>query len=35
MMEAKAAYLRTNGLRIVDWVMTHLDFLAAVGRRAA
>jgi FAD/FMN-containing dehydrogenase/Fe-S oxidoreductase len=35
MMEAKAAYLRTNGLRIVDWAMTHLDFLAAVGRLVA
>ncbi len=35
MMEAKAAYLRTNGLRIADWAMTHLDFLASVGRLAA
>jgi len=35
MMEAKAAYLRTNGLRVADWVMTHLDFLASVGRLVA
>jgi Fe-S oxidoreductase/FAD/FMN-containing dehydrogenase len=35
MMEAKAAYLRTNGLRIVDWAMTHLDLLASLGRLAA
>jgi len=35
MMEAKAAYLRANGLRIADWVMIHLDSLAALGRLAA
>jgi FAD/FMN-containing dehydrogenase/Fe-S oxidoreductase len=35
MMEAKAAYLRTNGLRFADWVMTRLDLLASIGRLAA
>jgi FAD/FMN-containing dehydrogenase/Fe-S oxidoreductase len=32
MMEAKAAYLRTNGLPFADWIMTRLDLLAAIGR---
>jgi anaerobic glycerol-3-phosphate dehydrogenase C subunit len=32
MMEAKAAYLRANGLPFGDWIMTRLDLLAAIGR---
>ena len=32
MMDAKAAYLRANGLSVSDWVMTHLDLLASIGR---
>jgi FAD/FMN-containing dehydrogenase/Fe-S oxidoreductase len=35
MMETKAAYLRTNGLRIADWAMIHLDLLASIGRLIA
>ena len=35
MMEAKAAYLRTNGMRFADWVMTRLDLLASIGRLVA
>ena len=35
MMEAKAAYLRTNGMRFADWIMTRLDLAASVGRLAA
>jgi len=35
MMEAKAAYLRTNGLRFADWIMTHLDLLASIGHLVA
>ena len=32
MMEAKAAYLRTNGMRFAEWIMIHLDLLASIGR---
>ena len=35
MMEAKAAYLRTNGMRFADWMMTRLDVIASVGRLVA
>ncbi|MEI8372403.1 MAG: anaerobic glycerol-3-phosphate dehydrogenase subunit C [Planctomycetota bacterium] len=35
MMEAKTAYLRTNGLRFADWIMTHLDLLASIGHLVA
>lgn len=31
MIEAKAAYVATNGLRLADWMLTHLDFFTAVG----
>ncbi len=32
MMEVKAAYLRTNGMRFADWIMTRLDLVASIGR---
>jgi FAD/FMN-containing dehydrogenase/Fe-S oxidoreductase len=32
MMEAKAAYLRTNGMPFSDWIMTRVDLLASIGR---
>ncbi|MGO9108240.1 MAG: anaerobic glycerol-3-phosphate dehydrogenase subunit C [Thermoguttaceae bacterium] len=35
MMEAKAAYLRTNGMRFADWIMTRLDLAASIGRLLA
>jgi FAD/FMN-containing dehydrogenase/Fe-S oxidoreductase len=35
MMEAKAAYLRTNGMRFADWIMTRLDLAAAIGHTVA
>ena len=35
MMEAKAAYLRTNGMPFADWIMTRLDLVASIGRLAA
>ncbi len=35
MMEAKAAYVRTNGMRFADWIMTRLELVAATGRLVA
>ena len=35
MMEAKAAYLRANGLRFADWIMTRLDLMASIGGMVA
>jgi len=35
MMEAKAAYLRSNGMPFADWIMTRLDLVASVGRMFA
>jgi len=31
MREAKGAYVRANGLRLADWVMTRLEILSALG----
>ena len=35
MMEAKAAYLRTNGMRFADWIMTRLELVASIARLVA
>jgi len=34
MHEGKAAYVEANGLRLADWVMTHLDLLGKLGSLA-
>ncbi len=33
MIEAKAAYVAANGLRLDDWLLTRLDLLGSLGRR--
>jgi Fe-S oxidoreductase len=33
MLEAKASYVRTNGLGLHDWLLTHIDRLAALAGR--
>ncbi|HEY3394286.1 MAG TPA: anaerobic glycerol-3-phosphate dehydrogenase subunit C, partial [Lacipirellulaceae bacterium] len=33
MLEAKAAYVRTNGLKLHDWLLTRIDTLAALAGR--
>ncbi len=31
MLEAKAAYVASNGLRFGDWLLTHMDLMGAFG----
>jgi Fe-S oxidoreductase len=31
MLEAKAAYVASNGLRFGDWLLTHMDLVGALG----
>ncbi len=33
MLEAKAAYVNTNGLKLHDWLLTRIDMLAALAGR--
>jgi Fe-S oxidoreductase len=33
MVEAKSAYVETNGLRPSDWFMTHIDLLSDIGSK--
>ena len=33
MLEAKAAYVASNGLRLSDWIVTRLDLFSALGGR--
>jgi len=35
MHEGKSAYVEANGLRLADWVMTHLDLLGKLGSLAS
>ena len=35
MVEAKAAYVASNGLRLVDWLLAHIDWVSGLGSHVA